>query len=67
MEKLINVEMILLTHESLSAKEVLDVGGYYHLLEGKDVRSIRKVDVGQIRYDRKEPCNDSSKYVKQNE
>ncbi len=67
MEKLTNVEMILFTHESLSTKEVLDVGGYYYILNGKNVRSIKKSDVGQIRYENKKSCNDSSKYVKQNE
>ena len=64
MEKLKEVNIMLLDGSKTKAPEALDVGQYYYLLHGKNITQVKKSDVAQITYSSKETTNDNSKYVK---
>ena len=64
MEKLKEVKIMLLDGKNISIDEVMDIGQYYYLLNGKNIESIKKSDVADIKYKSKTKINDSSKYVK---
>ncbi len=64
MEKLKKVNMILLDKEAIKVDEVLDIGQYYYLLDSKNIRAIKKVNIAWISWESKKQENDSSKYVK---
>ena len=65
-EKMTGVEIMLMNGDKMKSEEVLDVGSYYYLLNGKHITSIKKTQVAQIQWKTRKTTNDSSKYIRGN-
>ena len=63
-EKMTGVEIMLMNGDKMKSEEVLDVGSYYYILNGRHITSIKKTQVAQIQWKTRKTTNDSSKFIK---